>query len=100
MYRRASTAISSTGRRRPNGRVHWAGVGSCTAVFVHGRGPLPLFRDRQATPTVACPEAMAAARCATVAQEPPPPYPTLLKKVRSPNPTAFASSTSSVCSMV
>lgn len=69
-------------------------------MFFHGRGPDPRFRDRQATPTVACPPAMAAARCATVAQEPPPPYPTLLKKVRSPRPTALATSTSSVSSMV
>lgn len=61
-------------------------------MLVHGRGPLPRFRDRQATPTVAWPTAMAA-RCATVTQEPPP-KPTLLKKVRSPKPTALASSTS------
>lgn len=93
-------AISSAGRSSPKGRVHWAGVGSWTAVLVHGRGPEPRFRDRQATPTVACPAAMAAARWATVAQEPPPPNPILLKKDRSPNPTALASSTSSVSSMV
>ena len=65
--------ISSAGRSRPKGRVHWAGVGSWTAVFFQGLGPLPRLRDRQATPTLACPVAIAAARCATVAQEPPPP---------------------------
>lgn len=73
MYRRASIPISSAGCSSPYGRVHWAGVGSCTAVFFQGRGPDPRFRDRQATPTLACPVATAAARCAIVAQEPPPP---------------------------
>ncbi len=69
-------------------------------MFFHGRGPDPRFRDLQATPTLACPVATAAARWPRVAQEPPPPYPTLLKKVTSPAPIALATSTSSVSSIV
>lgn len=69
-------------------------------MFVHGLGPLPRFRERQATPTFAWPVAMAAARWATVAQEPPPPKPTLPKKVTSPAPMDLATSTSSVSSIV
>lgn len=69
-------------------------------MFFQGRGPDPRFRERQATPTLACPVATAAARCAIVAHEPPPPYPTLLKKVTSPAPMDLAISTSSVSSIV
>lgn len=69
-------------------------------MFFHGRGPDPRLRERQATPTLACPVATAPARCATVAHDPPPPNPTLLKKVTSPAPTALATSTSSVSSIV
>lgn len=69
-------------------------------MFFQGRGPEPRLRDRQATPTFACPVATAAARWASVAQEPPPPNPTLLKKVTSPAPIALATSTSSVSSIV
>jgi hypothetical protein len=93
-------AISSTGRSSPHGRDHWAGVGSWTAVFVHGRGPEPRLRERQATPTPAWPVAMAIARCPTVAQLAPPPKPIWEKNVTSPAPMFLAISTSSVVSIV
>ena len=67
-------ATSSTGRSRPNGRVHCAWMGSRDGATAQGRDDrAPRLRERQATTTSAWPVAMAMAACPMVAQPAPPP---------------------------
>ncbi len=55
-------AISSTGRRRPKGRVHWWEPDTRLATWPHGRlARAPRLRLRHATATFACPVATATA---------------------------------------
>src|SRR5262245_21824795 len=95
MYRRVRTAISSTGRSTPNGRLHCQWPVMRRFTYAHGRLPLAArLRARHATATLHCRVATAIAAWPTVPHPAPPPYPTSEKTVMSPRPTLRATSTS------
>ena len=67
-------AISSTGRSRPNGRVHWLLPPTRDATPAHGRLVAePRLRLRQATATLHWPVATAMAAWPTTPHPAPPP---------------------------
>ena len=103
---RGSSVVRAARSRRRDGAARTvvsigAGGRRGSATCDHGRlAAAPRFRLRHATATVHCPVATAIAAWPTTPHPAPPPYPTWLKKVMSPNPRLRAMSASSVVSSV